>query len=741
MKDRKIKRIYIFILILLSIFIIGISVLIPLGVTQYNNDVNSDKEEFDSLATTYVGFVSSSILGTIETTGDALRELYVVNPRLSRDQHLLSSQIILSGALRITAFGNIQPVLEESRKQTELSASIYFGKNLTIRDFDQTKSPTRSVYYPVLMVSPIATNEDMLLLDMNTSPTKDSFFEAIDSNQTTISHTQQSTTRYPSHVLFYPYYNTSSSFCDSNVTNCSSSFLGCTTLTFTLQLTLIQRMRTVTTREAGYFVYDDRDGSFVAGMCGNSDVWRMCTLESQQITRTATRSIRIANAKWTVHVVQLGVLNEFTYFYAFAIGIPVLFVIMLVFSVALFLLNRKIRTIEMLAEQSREQQVSKERFIHYIFHEIRVPFQTIKLGLLNLKKSFDIDSKEYETWNAINNSIEHASRILNDMLDIGKMENGKFTLQNQFTNILPSLNLMLSGYESIISNKNLEFNVNIHPNVSDTMFNCDIGRLSQCINNLLSNATKFTHKGSIDFNFGVTDKIYVDDIEYWTVEIVVKDTGVGIKECDQSKLFVPYQQIMNDSKEVGTGLGLVIIQNICRMYKGDVYFESEYGKGSKFWCVIPLEVRKKTESEMNTTSYELSEISEETLKLRVLVVDDNKNNCQIFGEFLKSIGFKNVDFALNGVKALDMIDKNEIYDLIFIDYNMPEMDGIECSKEIRKRNNEYSPYITMVTGAYLDHLKAKESGIDTILQKPLDVSKLNDVIKKASQIIISNRNV
>jgi len=322
----------------------------------------------------------------------------------------------------------------------------------------------------------------------------------------------------------------------------------------------------------------------------------------------------------------------------------------------------------------------------------------------------------------MNNSIEHAVSILNDILDIGKMEKGKFNIDKKWCNFEQHLELLISGYNTNIEANGVSFESEINPSLRNVMIDIDIGRITQCISNMLSNAQKYTPSGKIQLYIDIVDKI-ISDKPIWFMKVSVKDTGVGIAEKDQYKIFKAYEQIQNQSHEIGTGLGLTILKNIVELHEGHVGFESN-SEGTTFWFTIPVSIREKNKSE---DSFIIKEediiIPMEVLKLPVLIVDDNEQNRFQFREYLMNIGFINVNVAKDGFVAIDMVNDTQ-YPLIFMDYNMPKMNGVECSNSIK---NIYKPFIIMVTGAYIDKQETGRN-INVILQKPLDMQKLKQTL-------------
>lgn len=726
---RSYKNIWIPILV----FLVGMSVILAVGISQYNQEIQNDIDVFQTLVSTYQGFVST-ILGNMISGGKSMQEIYRSNPNLTRSQHLFFGSNIESGISGLQAIGWIVPVTESNRQKFEEDASVFYEKNVTIKNINGLTG-NLSIYYPISVIAPSKGNENAVLIDMNSSPIFPSLKKSIDTGDSIVSFgfkLIQDTKGDVGNVVVYPVYDTINGIPPTTIIERREKFLGATTTSFNLQTILVNRMRAVVTRNVGFMIYDNRDNSFIAGMCGDAQVWRICKLDNNA-PQNGIRNITVANASWRVELIQLGSLGRYTYFLAFAVGIPFIVVTAVFLAIIMTLSKLQVQEKEKALQAEVENKKSKQTFIHYIFHEIRVPFQTIKLGLSNLRIYLQKNTKALDTWMAVDNSIEHASKILNDMLDVGKMEKGKFTIDKKYVNFMMNLKLILAGYKSTIESKGLQFKVDIDEEMYSRLFKCDIGRISQCLNNYLSNAQKFTVEGSITISIHIIDRVMTEP-QIWNVRFAVADSGVGIDSKDQAKLFQPYQQITNASHEIGTGLGLVIVKNIIECHSGRIGFNSKPNVGSTFWFEIPFQVQDiPKDYKEDSSASDLSDIPEFMYNVDVLIVDDNQNNCYAFGEYLKNSGFKHIEYAYNGIDALEKIDQHGIYDMIFMDYNMPKMDGIECAKEIRKRYRKETPTcITMLTGAYLNKKDVQDVGVDHILQKPLNIKILHETMQKIS---------
>jgi len=693
------------------IFTIGICVIIPLGITQYSSDLDEYRESLESLVSTYVEVVQRYVMAPIITSGIPIQNLYIVKNVLTRDEHMRFSEAQLATA--INGVGYIKRIVDANRINEETEASLYYNRTIVIKSLNGT-SIIKPVYYPFWAIHPWEPFNNTIFLDVGELPIFKSFEKATLTGEMSLSDSfvLRDSTGY---MIHYPVLN--------------NSFIGAVVVMFDLQRIFLDRLADVATRRISVIVIDNRDDTFIAGVCGDTTPWYKCAPLINE--KSISTNITIVDTTWRVVISPIGNISNFDYYLVFAIGLPILIVICVSLAFVLFIIDKRMIMNEIIiANTANELETriavdeSKQTFIHYIFHEIRVPFQTIKLGLRNLSKHLNNTDEAQKTWNVMNISIEHAVTILNDILDVGKMEKGKFSINKEWSNFEQHLELLISGYNTNIEANGISFESIIHPDLRNTMVHMDIGRITQCISNMLSNAQKYTNKGKITLNIDITDRIIAYK-NLWFIKVSVKDTGVGIAEDDQYKIFQPYEQIQNQSHEIGTGLGLIILKNIVELHDGNVGFNSS-DDGSEFWFTIPVETRDKTAEESSFVIIEENiELPETLLNKPVLIVDDSEQNRLQFREYLSGLGFTNVYIAKDGFIAIEMVKDTE-YFIIFMDYNMPNMNGIECSNHIKTM---YNPHIIMITGAYIDK-KEIGNNVDVVLQKPLNMQELKYTLIK-----------
>jgi len=356
-------------------------------------------------------------------------------------------------------------------------------------------------------------------------------------------------------------------------------------------------------------------------------------------------------------------------------------------------------------------------------HEIRTPMNAI-IGMTTIGKTADDLSKKDYCLQKIENASQHLLGVINDILDISKIEANKFELSY----IEFEFEKMLQRVMNIISFRADEMNqkltVHIDKAIPQTLIGDD-QRLAQVITNLLSNAVKFTpENGSVKLD---TRFVSVDNGVY-TIRVTITDTGIGISKENQNKLFDSFSQAESGTTRVfgGTGLGLTITKSIVELMGGNIEVESELGKGSSFSFTFKAECGKKNPAT-------LSEIGVSWGNVSIMVVDDDKEVLNYFKEIIQGFG-ADCDTALSGVEALANIGVNGMYDIYFVDWKMPDMDGIALARELKAKSlNPDNTVIIMISAAEWSEVadEAKAAGVDKFLSKPLFPSTIADVITEA----------
>jgi two-component system, sensor histidine kinase and response regulator len=371
-----------------------------------------------------------------------------------------------------------------------------------------------------------------------------------------------------------------------------------------------------------------------------------------------------------------------------------------------------------LAEQATK---AKSEFLASMSHEIRTPMNAI-IGLSHLAQKTDLTTKQRDYVSKIQGAGKHLLGVINDILDFSKIEAGKLDIES----VDFSLEKVLDNVANLINQKavakGLELVFDVDKSVPKNLIG-DPTRLGQAIINYANNAIKFTDQGVIKVIIKLKERIGNDVFIYFAV----RDTGIGLNTEQISKLFQSFQQADSSTtrKYGGTGLGLVIAKKLAQLMNGDVGVESERGKGSTFWFTAHLGVAKDM-SDLNMPQPDLR-------GRRILVVDDVDSAREVMQELLECMSFQ-TQAVSSGQDALIAIqranEQNTPFDIAFIDWKMPDMDGIETARRIAEINILTKPKMVMVTaydGGDMHH-KAQAIGIEKILVKPVQASQLFDMV-------------
>ena len=375
------------------------------------------------------------------------------------------------------------------------------------------------------------------------------------------------------------------------------------------------------------------------------------------------------------------------------------------------------------ANTAKSANAAKSLFLSRMSHEIRTPMNAITgMADIALRKESCSVREELIT---IKRAGANLLSIINDILDFSKIESGKLE-------IIPKSYLLSSLVDDVtdivqarIVNPNVDIVVHVNSNIPNVLYG-DEARIRQALLNVLNNAVKYTKRGIIAFV--VNGKITEDTI---LLTFVVMDSGRGIKSDDIGKLFGDFVQLdvaANEGIE-GTGLGLAITKNLVEAMNGNISVKSEYGRGSTFIIKLPQKIRSQNISEIEETKDHKSfTIKFNAPTAKVLIVDDMNINLKVAEGLLLPYEI-HVDTALSGTAAIDMI-KNTSYDLIFMDYMMPDMDGVKTAKIIREYGH-MSPIIALTANTISGSEEMfLQTGFNDFLSKPIDIAKLNAILEK-----------
>jgi len=366
----------------------------------------------------------------------------------------------------------------------------------------------------------------------------------------------------------------------------------------------------------------------------------------------------------------------------------------------------------------------QKNFLANMSHEIRSPL-SIVLGFNSLISDSDDIDQIHDYSKHINHAGKTLQIVINDILDYSKIESGKLDIINEDYSLLELIDDIRAEIDLKCSEKGLILKVNCPDGICDRLYGDEV-RIKQCLLNILSNAVKYTDKGTITFS--ISELSYEDNTHNLKFEI--NDTGRGIDENSLSTLFDAFQRLdegTNRSIE-GTGLGLAITKNLVDEMNGQIVVNSTKGQGSTF--IIYLS-QKDAENTIDTTINSSVKDTEQK-KLHVLVVDDTKINLVLMGKLLDKIDIESTR-VLSGKEALE-ITKTTKFDLIFLDHMMPDMNGIETFELLKKDEenlNLSTPVIMLTANAMAGAEKEyKEIGFDAYLSKPVEIDKLERVVSE-----------
>lgn len=380
-------------------------------------------------------------------------------------------------------------------------------------------------------------------------------------------------------------------------------------------------------------------------------------------------------------------------------------------------------------DMAEEAAKAKSEFLSIMSHEIRTPLNGI-IGIANLLKlNYTPEQEEY-----ISNllfSADHLLELINDILDLNKIERNLFELSYSEVNLPQLVHNIQNQFNSLADVKGLELLTNIDEEIPQKII-ADVIRISQILNNLVSNAIKYTDSGTVTLTLQLVNK----SKDKVTVHFSVKDTGIGIPAEHHKTIFESFRQVQQSAvrKESGTGLGLTITQKLVALHNSQIFIESEEGKGTEFHFDLTFELpSKKNRPPKRAEISELSTYAKKFKNMRLLFVEDNPINVMVAKRQLEYFGIE-PDCALNAKEALELL-KDHKYDVAFIDLHMPGMDGYSLSEVLRKEYHEM--HIVIFTADIMPEVRRRfaRMGIFDILNKPFFPREMLTTLLKIAQMM------
>ncbi len=374
-------------------------------------------------------------------------------------------------------------------------------------------------------------------------------------------------------------------------------------------------------------------------------------------------------------------------------------------------------------------------------HEIRTPMNGV-LGMTEALNYTRLNKEQNELLETLEGSARHLLALLNDVLDFSKMDAGKLTLESVPVNFHLLTKNIIKSFKHILQHNAIDINLDIDSNITHSYFT-DPTRLNQILNNLVSNAVKFTEKGAITLSINILQQSKNNDEIYDTIRIAITDTGIGISPQKQKLLFTPFIQADDDTtrKFGGTGLGLSICQEIVVAMGGEIRIISREGNGSEFYFDLTFkragfekafEERRKHDRSKNRP------VDDRFNNIRVLIAEDNLVNVKVLSAQLERLNIK-ADIAYDGDEAYEK-HQDKPYDIIISDCHMPNMDGFELASKITALGKDNIWLIAVTADALSGAVeKCMAAGFDDYMAKPCPQEEITNKLNHAYRAIQQKR--
>lgn len=382
-------------------------------------------------------------------------------------------------------------------------------------------------------------------------------------------------------------------------------------------------------------------------------------------------------------------------------------------------------------KKATESDRLKSAFLANMSHEIRTPMNGI-LGFADLLKEPDITSEDLKYYTSV---IEQSGirmlKIINDLIDISKVEAGQMTINISEVNINSQIEYLYKFFKPEVEKKGMSFSFNNSLPEMKSIIKTDKEKIYSILTNLIKNAIKYSHEGSIEYGY-----ILKAEAKFPKLEFYIKDTGIGIPKNRQKAIFDRFIQADIDDKDAyeGSGLGLSIAKAYVEMLGGKIWVESEEGVGSKFCFTIPYNAVIKeiafpeSNQDMDENQKSAIEIKFQNNKLKILIADDEDFAFKHLSIVLKNIS-KEIFHAKTGIQAIELFENNPDIDLVLMDIKMPIMDGYDAARKIRKINNDVIMIAQTAFAQKNDRMKVIDAGCNDYISKPINKIKLLEMIE------------
>ena len=416
-------------------------------------------------------------------------------------------------------------------------------------------------------------------------------------------------------------------------------------------------------------------------------------------------------------------LSQLNYMQMFVIFVA----LFIMFNIYNLMMSRE-KDMEMQKLQAEQSSRAKSTFLSNMSHDIRTPMNAIIGYTTLIKKEKNLPARAIDYLDKIESSNKHLLALINDILDMSRIESGKMELDIDKADLSKAMNDVRDLFATQMVTKSIDYNVDVE--IVDKFVMCDIPRLNRVLLNLISNAYKFTPEGG---------KVKVSLIQVGTddnvgsYELRVKDTGMGMSPEFAAKVFEAYERDRSVTNIQGTGLGMAITKSIVELMGGTIEVKSELGKGTEFIVHVDFPIVEDENISADNTEQENISTDIDFSRIKLLLVEDNEVNREIASLILTEYGFQ-LDTAENGKIAVDKIadSKPGDFQAVLMDIQMPVMNGYEATKKIRALDNPELaniPIIAMTANAFTEDIQAaKDSGMNSHIAKPIDIAKMIETL-------------